>query len=107
MKEVDLLDPVVEASVNEGAEVFFHHTVHPQLVTHLLPGLVPSEVSLIASLRFMYDHLDGFTGGVIWRQFWRFRSRSPVCLSGLCSSENPKEFEGEVRMMTCVMPNLL
>lgn len=88
MNEVGLLDSVVEASVNEGAEVFFHHTVRPQLI--------PSEVSLIASLRFMYDHLDGFTGGVIWRQFWRFRSRSPVCLSGLFGSENLKEFEGEV-----------
>ena len=30
MKEVGLLDSVVEASVNEGAEVFFHHTVRPQ-----------------------------------------------------------------------------
>ena len=72
-------------------EVFLDHSLpsaRRELVTHLLPGLVPSEVSLIASLRFTRDHLDDFTGGVIWRQLWKFRSRSPVCLSRLCSSEN-------------------
>jgi len=50
VKEVDLLDSVVEASVNEGTEAFLDHTVRSQFVTHLLPEVVPSEVSLIVSL---------------------------------------------------------